>query len=155
MAITMSGMKSKIQSSPYACINATASKLPPLLTACNFPTRAPVKKNFKLGKDEITPVANGYGSCIATDQITVEGWPVGFMYREQPDNCIDSGWRFMSGFESDEYMNNPENHAAYDVNTIANYDPSIIPFLDAPIGSAYEKSPESGHLIPVNDCTGS
>jgi hypothetical protein len=27
--------------------------------------------------------------------------------------------------------------ALYDVNTIANYDPSIIPLLDAPIGSAF------------------
>ena len=98
-------------------------------------------KQFKLSKDEIKPLAEGYGACIATDMITVEGYPVRFMYREAPDKDIDSGWRFMSGFEDEEYMDTPSNHAVYDINTIANYDPTIIPFLDAPEGSAFEKTP--------------
>jgi Protein of unknown function (DUF2185) len=32
---------------------------------------------------------------------------------------------------------NPDNWALYDVNTIANYDPTIIPYLDSPVGSAF------------------
>ncbi|MFM6957079.1 MAG: DUF2185 domain-containing protein [Acinetobacter sp.] len=35
-------------------------------------------------------------------------------------------WRFLSGVESDEYMNNANNMAVYDVNTIAHCDESII-----------------------------
>ena len=34
-------------------------------------------------------------------------------------------------------MDNPENLEYYHPNTIANYDPSIIPFLNAPYGSAF------------------
>jgi len=34
-------------------------------------------------------------------------------------------------------MDDVKNHNIYDVNTIANYDPQIIPLLDAPVGSAY------------------
>jgi hypothetical protein len=49
------------------------------------------------------------------------------MYREKPDNDVDSGWRFLSGHESQEYMNAAESHAIYDINTIANYDPEVIP----------------------------
>jgi len=30
------------------------------------------------------------GGCVATDRITVEGYPVRFMYREEPDNEYDS-----------------------------------------------------------------
>ncbi len=108
-------------------------------------------KQFRLLKDQIKPLAEGHGRCIATDRITVEGYLVRFMYREAPDNDIDSGWRFMSGFEDDAYMDNPDNHGAYDVNTIANYDPSIIPFLDAPEGSAFEKTPESERFLEVMD----
>ncbi|UHQ19356.1 DUF2185 domain-containing protein [Lysobacter sp. KIS68-7] len=106
---------------------------------------------YKLSKDDIKPLAEGYGGCIATDKITVEGHPVRFMYRETPDNDVDSGWRFMSGLESDEYMDTPPNHDVYDINTIANYDPTIIPFLDAPEGSAFEKTPESERFIAVTD----
>ena len=40
------------------------------------------------------------------------------MYKEEPDNDVDSGWRFFSGFETDEYVNNPKNIEVYDVNTI-------------------------------------
>ncbi len=108
-------------------------------------------KQFKLSREMIRPLAVGLGGCFATDKITVEGLPVRFMYREQPDNGTDSGWRFMSGYETDEYMNDPANHAIYDVNTIANYDESIIPFLDAPIGSAFEKTPETERFLAVTD----
>ena len=108
-------------------------------------------KQFKLSAEEIKPLVRGLGGCIATDMITVEGFPVRFMYRVEPANEVDSGWRFMSGFEEDEYMDDPKNHAIYDVNTIANYDPSIIPFLDAAVGSAYEKDSGSEQFVMVTD----
>jgi len=108
-------------------------------------------KQFRLSKEQIKPLVQGLGSCIATDMITVEGRSVRFMYHEEPDNEVDSGWRFMSGNESDEYMENSENLEIYDVNTIANYDPSIIPFLDAPVGSAFEKPEGRESFTEVND----
>ena len=85
--------------------------------------------------------------------ITVEGRKVAFMYREAPDHDVDSGWRFLTGHESDEYMNDPDHHAVYDVNTIANYDPDIIPFLDSPIGSAFERPNGVGGFVEVDDFT--
>lgn len=106
-------------------------------------------KTFKLAADEIKPLVANRGGCIATDRITVEGYPVRFMYREEPINSTDSGWRFLSGFESDAYMEEAGNHNVYDVNTIANYDQSIIPFLDAPIGSAFEKTEGSERFVEV------
>ena len=87
-------------------------------------------------------LAPGYGACYATDAITVEGKRVGFMYREAPDptsGAPDSGWRFLAGTESQEYLDDPANNAIYDVNTIANYDPDIIPLLGEPEGSEFER----------------
>ena len=83
--------------------------------------------------------------------IFVEGQKVSFMYREEPDNDVDSGWRFMSGQESQDYMDNPDNLAIYDINTIANYDPDIISFLRAPIGSAFERVGGIGQFVEVSD----
>lgn len=107
-------------------------------------------KNFKLKAEQIKALAKGYGGCIATDMITVEGKLVGYMYREEPSDPQDSGWCFMSGLESQEYMDVPSNHEIYDVNTIANYDPDIIPFLNAPIGSAFERN-SLGTLVEINE----
>jgi len=108
-------------------------------------------KKLHLSPDQIKPLATGLGTCIATDKITVQGLPVRFMYREQPVNSADSGWRFLSGMESDAYMENAQNQGAHDVNVIANGDPSVIPFLAAPIGSAFEKAEEGGDFQEAGD----
>ena len=97
-------------------------------------------KSFKLPASQIRSIARGRGSCIASDSITVSGKRVGYMYREQPDDAVDSGWRFFAGDESDDVIDDPSYFEVYDVNTIANYDPDIIPLLDAPFGTAWARN---------------
>ncbi len=97
----------------------------------------PRDKQFKIPGDQIKQLIPNMGGCFATDRITVVGMKVGYMYREEPDNDIDSGWRFFSGDESQNYADDPDNTAIYAVNTICNYDPAIIPYLRAPVGSAF------------------
>jgi hypothetical protein len=96
-------------------------------------------KQFKSAGSDMKPLAEGRGGCFATDAITVQGRKVGYMYREKPDFDKDSGWRFFSGTESPEMLDDPSHTEIYDVNTIANYDPAIIPLLDSPAGSAFER----------------
>ena len=80
---------------------------------------------------------NGEG-CFVSDKITKEGFKVGYMYREQPDQGIpDSGWRFMAGDEDDKYMNNPDNVHIFALNTVCNYDRDIISYLKSEVGSTY------------------
>jgi hypothetical protein len=103
-------------------------------------------KNFYLRADQIMPLVNGYGPCFATDMITVDGHKVGYIYREKDQDARFSGWVFMTGRETQEYMDNSDNIAIYDVNTIANYDPQIVPFLDAPPGSAFARNSDTGEF---------
>jgi hypothetical protein len=107
------------------------------------------KKQFLILAEDIKQLVEHNGGCIATDMITVSGRPVGYMYREPPNNDADTGWRFLAGDESDQYMDNADNHGIYAVNTIANYDPDILPFIDAPIGSAFARNPETDRFEPV------
>lgn len=39
----------------------------------------------------------------------------------------------------------------YDVNTIANYDPEVVPLLEAPVGSSFERKDGTGSLEQVFD----
>lgn len=110
-----------------------------------------MRKQFKLSKEQVVDLVLGYGSCFASDRITVDRSSVGFMYREVPDNEFDSGWRFLAGDEDDEYMSNSDNHAIYSVNTIANYDHSIIALLDSETGAVFEKIDKSGQFVRVPD----
>lgn len=109
------------------------------------------KQVFRLRADQIRPLAMGLGGCTASHMITCGGHKVGFMYREEPSHEHDSGWRFMSGRESDEYMQEPDNFAIHDVNTIANYDAEIVPFLHAPVGAAFERQNGTGAFVEVRD----
>ena len=97
-------------------------------------------KKLKLKGEDIKPLleCDGPSGCIATDKITVEGFKIGYMYREKPNpKYPDSGWRFFQGEESDEYIKDVKNSGIYDLNTICNYDPSIIPLLKSPYGVCY------------------
>jgi hypothetical protein len=110
-------------------------------------------KHYRLEASEIRPLVSGHGYCLPSDHITVHGRRVGFMYCQEPDAEGDSGWVYLSGLESQEYLDEPSNSALYDVNTIANYDPTIIPYLTDPVGVAYARDPDEPEfrLEPMPD----
>ena len=83
-------------------------------------------------------------------KLLVEGRrKVRYMYRECPDNEQDSGWRFFTGDETDDYVNDPDNIGLYDVNTITAIDPDIVPFLNRPAGSAFERADATQPFVAV------
>ena len=108
-------------------------------------------KNFKIASDQIVRLIDPIGGATATDMITVEGRDVGYMYRDKPIHNGDTGWRFFAGDESPEYIGNNENTEFYDINTIANYDPSIIPYLNEAIGSAWERIPNTNQFVRIEE----
>ena len=108
-------------------------------------------KTFLIPANKIRQIIDSNAGCLATDRITIDGSRVGWMYRSDASRPEDSGWRFFAGDESDSYMADTSNHNVYSVNTIANYDPSIVPYLDSPVGSAYERLPDMQDFIRVDD----
>lgn len=98
-------------------------------------------KKFFIPGASIRDLGVSRSGAFATDRITVEGKKVGYMYREKPDREEDSGWRFFAGDEDQAYIDDSSHTQIFAVNTIANYDPDIIPYLDTPAPCAYEKIP--------------
>ena len=98
----------------------------------------------------LLPDWEGADGCIATNRITVEGYKVGYCYRENPDGGWDSGWRFTAGDESEAYMDDPNNAGIYKLNTICNDDPDIIPLLNTPAPCAFERD-ENGVFQQIKD----
>ena len=110
------------------------------------------EKQFAIPREELKQLYEGDGpqGCIATDRIVVDGAPVGYCYREEPDagdEAWDSGWRFTAGDESDAYMDDPDRSGVYALNTICNYDPEVIPLLDSEPGTAWSRG-EDGIFRP-------
>ena len=85
---------------------------------------------------EWAQVYPGNPGCIVSKLALSDG--IGYMYRDTPmKDTPDSGWRFLHGDESDEYIDNQENIEVLDVNTICNLRPDILAYLEAPVDSAY------------------
>ena len=86
---------------------------------------------------------NNFGYVMATKLLVDNKRKVRFMYREEPSNEQDSGWRFFCGDEDQDYTDNPENIAIYDINTIIAIDKSVTPYLKSAKGTALEREDEN------------
>jgi hypothetical protein len=93
----------------------------------------------------------GMGFVIATKRVGEEENLAGFMYREQPMDGQDSGWRIFAGDESQEYVDNADNSDIYSTTTIIGIDPSIRELLHRPVGSAFERDAETSEWRPAQD----
>ena len=110
-------------------------------------------RNYHVKAEDVKhllPDWEGADGCIATNRITVEGYKVGYCYREKPDGGWDSGWRFTAGDESEAYMDDPNNAGIYKLNTICNDDPDIIPLLNTSAPCAFERD-ENGVFQQIKD----
>lgn len=92
-----------------------------------------------------------FGFVLATKMLVDGRKKVRYMYHEQGMNSQDSGWRFFCGDEDDDYVNNADNIAIYDINTILQIDKSILPYLNAATGIAFEREDESSTFIVSSD----
>ena len=61
------------------------------------------------------------------------------MQRNESSQEGDSGWLFKDGSEDQAYLDDPGNVSLMAVNTIANFDTDVLPFLMYPAGSAVER----------------
>ncbi|WP_420574046.1 DUF2185 domain-containing protein [Kordia sp.] len=74
-----------------------------------------------------------------------------FMFREKRTRPEDSGWRIFSGYESQEYANDPNNIGIYNPSTILKIDSSIKDLLLKGIGSVFERKNHKSDWYEVND----
>jgi hypothetical protein len=124
---------------------------PPLAGLLYFALPVPMpNRPYKAKPIEIRQLIPSMGGCIVSDHITHEGMTVGYMYRTAPQFEHDSGWRFFSGLEDQAYVDEASNLDIYNVNTIANYDASIIPYLHLPAGTALERA-HDGAFVLIED----
>jgi len=73
------------------------------------------------------------------------------MYREKPEDDDDSGWRFYSGAETEEYVEDVYHFMMFDLNYIANCDAAIIPYLNSRVGTELERVEGTDKFQPVED----
>lgn len=108
-----------------------------------------------LGREIDLAGKDGSKYCAVSRKILDEGERVGYMRRHLnfsgdmiSDN--DSGWVFMSGTESREFLANPYNIKRCRLNTVCNIDSDILPFLNEPYNTTVYRKPD-GVLTMVTE----
>lgn len=104
-----------------------------------------------MNKEEKDMLASSHGLCLVSKMITVDGYHVGYMYREHAEDEADSGWRFMSGQESEAYIDNARNFDLVDVTIIASRDPAIVPLLNSPPGAEFDRLEPDDDFIDTSN----
>ena len=89
------------------------------------------------------PIAMTSFTCVVTEVITTGQKPVGFAYRDTPVSPTDSGWRFLSGTESEKYMDQPSHYVTCVLADFAREHPDVAPLLAHPVGAAFERDDPS------------
>jgi hypothetical protein len=77
--------------------------------------------------------------AIVTRKI-LDGEPIRFAERLEPNNPQDSGWAFTSGTETQKYMDNAKNMAIVRLSAMVERDPELKKIIDAPVGSVFRRT---------------
>jgi len=87
--------------------------------------------------------------CFVTRRVLDEGQPVGYLYREDPDEENDSGWRITANDESDEYMEDSDHIAYVSLGAVLSRDDSFRALLEHPSGAAFVRDVDTGAFVAV------
>ena len=120
-----------------------------------------VKKQLKEGRELIEHNEWGVAfenlaSELVEHYIIVnrEGESHNYLYREESmeddeeRDYVDTGWRIMTGKETDEYIENGDNFSFVSLGAVLSRDDSFIEILESEIGSTYERS-ENGKFEKI------
>lgn len=88
--------------------------------------------------------------AVVSREVSREGAAVGFLYREAPVFEQDSGWRFFSGAESDEYVADAEHFDTLPLSDVLSAHPELSALMAEPEG-AWEWDEEAQAFAAVQD----
>jgi hypothetical protein len=80
----------------------------------------------------------GLGGCIVSNNILSGAGKIKWIFREKSINDKDTGWRFISEIDDEEYINNSNNLSVCDFNSVIKIEPATIRVYSYPIGSEFE-----------------
>lgn len=98
---------------------------------------------------EPDPTASYRLKCLVTRRVLEDGHRVGYLYRQQPDQEDDSGWRITVGDETQEYMADSKNCAYVSLGEVLSVDDSFRDLLGSASPCAYAREKSTGEFEPV------
>ncbi|MFC8055162.1 DUF2185 domain-containing protein [Bacillus cereus] len=91
-----------------------------------------------------------FDTKVIVSNDVIEKEEFNFLIKDNPTVECTPGWSILSGYESDEYVNNPKNFQIISIGVILNIDDSILKFLEEPPLCAYERN-DKGRFYKIED----
>lgn len=84
------------------------------------------------------------GGCIITKSLLNNETSLKWLFRENAVNDADSGWRAFGALDTQEYINNTDNHIVVSVNTLIEIEPAVLSVINYPVGTELEFNNKGG-----------
>lgn len=110
-----------------------------------------IATNLPVQPDEDSLVEKYFPRCFVTRRVLYDEQKVTSLYREEPDQPNDSGWRILAGDETEDYMDDTENVFYVSLGAVLNRDDRFVHLLDLPVGSVFEFDEASGKFVIGKD----
>lgn len=88
--------------------------------------------------------------CIVSNNILSEKGELKWCFRESPVNNMDSGWRFLSSIDTDEYLADANNSSVCSLDTIVQIEPAILAVINLPVGTDVALTTVDGEKVFVD-----
>ena len=89
--------------------------------------------------------------ALVSAAVFEEGKSTTWMYREPVTRDEDSGWRLFTGDETEAELADASRVRICNVAWLIDFDPSLLPAIRGPVGSAFERSSAAGPWLAVTD----
>ncbi|MCJ8313040.1 MAG: DUF2185 domain-containing protein [Saccharospirillaceae bacterium] len=97
-------------------------------------------------------IHNAHLCLVSTLIVNDRPMPIRFFYKESPNHQNDSGFRFYSGLESDDFLQTDEAACVAPLDCMIRVDPTIQSLIElSNIGSVWERLPNSNTWSEVLD----
>ncbi len=75
------------------------------------------------------------GGCIVSKNLLNKQGKLKWCFRENSMNDIDTGWRFLSDIDTEEYINDSSNLSVCSISSIIQLEPAVLSILHLPTGT--------------------
>lgn len=89
--------------------------------------------------------------AMVSRMVTADNKPILWIFRDEPEDKEDSGWRIFSGDEEEDYFDEEDNFDWLTVAELLEKEPTIEPFIKHNPNSEFERDSVEDAWVEVSD----
>lgn len=105
---------------------------------------------FKKAEEKELMKTHNLGGCIVTKSLYEGTSKLKWIFREEPVNPVDNGWRAIGDSDTEEYINTPGNNLVVDFDRLVEIEPAVLAIYEMPVGTDLEFDSQRRVFIDSN-----